>query len=49
MDKKEKKELKNQFLNNKFDKKTKEDYKKAFEDTTEDWAYYKTRKTETKK
>jgi hypothetical protein len=42
----DKKELKNQYINNNFDKRTEEDYKKQFEDTTEEWTYYKTRKSE---
>lgn len=42
----DKTKLKNQYLNNDFDKRTKEDYKKQFGDTTEEWTYYKTRNSE---
>lgn len=44
MNKDQKKKLKQDYLDNKFDKRTKDDFVKEFKDSTEDYVYYLNRK-----
>jgi hypothetical protein len=44
MNKEQKKKLKQDYLDNKFDKRTKEDFMREFKDSIEDYVYYLKRK-----
>ncbi len=46
MNKDDRKKLKKDYLDNKFDKRTKEDFERGFKDSSEDYAYYMKRKND---
>ncbi len=49
MNKDQKKKIKQEYLDNKFDKRTKEDFEQGYKDSSADYAYYIKRKSDKSK